>query len=475
MKKQSKFRPIGGDSVALARSFLSVINASTIDLVGPICELIDNSIDKKAKKIALSFKDTVFSISDDGEGFGPQKIESCFSEMGQLISGGEPRIGNYNVGHKILYLVTSPRKETISSKYNGQNIEAEVSNDAWKQEVRKASQVEEGFTTTIRYFYNSPGEFKKYYSNIHKIRERLSFIYSCNKISITINGREIIPDKNLLNLNDKDCYSSPLLQKKIILAGEVIAEYSAGFLRNPVGKDYISGRNGYMINNRMIDTRKVFDNTERLNPLIGKERFISFIGFYPKFVHQEKYVTVDVQKNKMHTTNIKILNTIAELEKQALQIYNQKISEENERERSEKEAELVKALNKISKELSLAGSKSQRKQKKVAANVGRESKDDPNQQKRLRDINNKSRNRIGGTLFKIGDWANKFQNWIIEDDQIIINYGSPFYKDLMSKNPPFYIIAQLINRNLNYPQDSSIKSWLNDSYAAELTKLIAQK
>lgn len=452
-----KLQPVTGNINSVLASSMSRWDASNPnDLAVLIAELVDNSIDARADHIKLTFDSKTFSfiISDNGDGFSPESVKQCFGEIGDRVNEIS-RVGRWNLGHKYLYYVAKPIRETFSSIREGQNIEGKLENCEYGYEICPKSNVEDDFKTTIRYEF-MPTPFSKYFSkyNIDKIKEYLAVQYGCTNISLFIDGKPLDFKWNLFDVKNDEYYLKSLVNENIIFDGKIIGTYSAGFLKNPLKFNNISGRVGYISEGRIVEPHNAFSKYDLLTKLTSKEnRYLGLVGIHKDFLHSED-IKVDSSKT-VFNLNYKIVQEIKRIEDKARKIYNNLIAEEEKQQKNEQESQIFDSLNEKLKNFRFTGNF-----KKIRGKEGEKTMI----KKERSEICKKSPR--GSSVINVLDFGKKSENidFKLQEGIINVNRRGSLYEDILNGKHSVSLFSRiLLSRLPQYINDESINNFFNDS------------
>lgn len=343
-------KPLGGDfqqiMLMTAKSGKDATNYR--DILGPICELIDNSIDAKAKRIDIDIEKSTISFRDDGNGFDSESaMTKCFTDICNPQKDGTKTIGKYNFGQKRLFLITGAEKCVIVTYPPNSNefLTGEIYyDDSHKIRVKILSTPyrTDDMGTTITYSY-SEALFKQVYSekNMREIRGELAMLYSpCKELSIYFNGKLLKMNRELFDIGNTEIYSKILFSEPIWVGKKCVGQFDALMLKSGTGRAW----------NRLagIDGKRIIEKSEAFlkyfpsySPTESKLRGI--YRFYNEFL-DDSMISVNNEKEGFSIHNDQLKSKLEALDKRAKEMYAKEIEKSKIKENLDMEENIRETL-----------------------------------------------------------------------------------------------------------------------------------
>lgn len=236
-----------------------------------IKELLDNSIDAKAKNIYIQIEEggkNLIKIVDDGEGMIKTDLEKCYLPFTTSKISKEEHLNNIEtLGFRgeALNSISSISKVSIKTRHQNETIGNELIIDGGKRKKIKPIGMDKGTVIEIRdLFFNVPAR-KKFLKSVSS--EVKQILYLLEKYSLSnwdksfifiSNNKELLNLKKCNNLAERleEIYGS---RAKNILEINNSNEYLKieGFIGAPGLSSYTNINNAIFVNNRYIENKKI--------------------------------------------------------------------------------------------------------------------------------------------------------------------------------------------------------------------------
>ena len=170
-----------------------------------ICDIIDNSIDAKAKNIDVIIsstknKVTEISISDDGDGMNQNTLIQSLT-LGSNVTRATNALGHYGMGLKTAGLALATEINVLTKKsnkigaYEGVfDLKSMITNNMFSISVGKSTKKTIGTVITLKDIDKLTSATAKTYTK--NLTEKIAEVFTkiLNTVNITINGVKVIAD-----------------------------------------------------------------------------------------------------------------------------------------------------------------------------------------------------------------------------------------------------------------------------------------